>query len=167
MLWCQTWQADGKQQGPVSPVQGCGFGGKNRKKKKTQSGWMISGHLSALQQGVIFKRVETRSHSFCRSGPYSRQNIITVHIPPLSAKCYVGQSHRGSCIMMCFKMFQLVSGYCVVTLIFSHNLFIVPLVCLPFGSPFSFHPPTLSASLHAISSSASCCIVFRGGSARS
>lgn len=64
-------------------------------------------------------------------------------------------------------MFQLVSGYCVVTLIFSHNLFIVPLVCLPFGSPFSFHPPTLSASLHAISSSASCCIVFRGGSARS
>lgn len=140
---------------------------KTGRKKKTQSGWMISGHLSALQQGVIFKREENSLSLFLQI--WSLQQIEHHNCPYCSSVCEIvcRPVPQWQCIMMCFKMLLLVSGYFVVTLIFSHNLFIVPLVCLPFGSLFSFHPPTLSASQHALSSSASCCIVFRGGSARS
>lgn len=35
-----------------------GGGGWRKIQKKKWSGWMISGHLSALQQGVTFKRAE-------------------------------------------------------------------------------------------------------------
>lgn len=94
------------------------------KKKPSQDGWYQA--ICLPYNKVSFLRGwKTRSHSFFRSGPQSSQNITTVRIPPLSSKCYIGQCHHGSCIMMCFKMFQLVSGYCIVTLIFSHNLFIV------------------------------------------
>lgn len=129
MPQCQTWQTDGKQQGPVSPVQGWACGRKCKEKMVRMDDVRPSVYIKTrchflrgwIHSLPLFPQIQSLKHS----------TQTTVLLPPLSLTFYAIKSHSVSCIIV-FVLTFLNSRilYCS-TDVFSHSFSLHPFCALP------------------------------------